>query len=164
MKTANITAFLVFSLFFMGNHTTAAEFPSFLNEKYCTDIKLDFMTNSIRSLQLYKEKQLATRHRGGMNNIRNFLTQRQDWLKECDEYLSATSNRRLFKDDKTSDQIFYALESVSAELDALIRGVSYTANAGGATGDLAAEKFDNLFKLVDDHQTLMLMRGQVVYR
>lgn len=139
-------------------------FPSYLTEKYCNDIKLDFMTSSIKSLQHYKDKQLASRHRGGMRNIQRFLQQRQDWLQECDGYLSATSeHKRLFRNEATTDTIFAAIDSVSTELGSLIAGVTYTEDPSG-TSTVVEEKFDQLFQLVEEHQTLLLLRGQVVYR
>jgi len=140
------------------------DFPSYLTEKYCNDIKLDFMTSSIKSLQHYKDKQLASRHRGGMRNIQRFLQQRQDWLQECDGYLSATSeHKRLFRNEDTTDTIFAAIDSVSTELGSLIAGVTYTEDPSG-NNTVVEEKFDKLFQLVDKHQELLLLRGQVVYR
>lgn len=139
-------------------------FPSYLSEKYCGDIKMDFMTGSIKSLQRYRDTQLPSQHRGGMNNIRKYLVQRQEWLQECDDFLSQTSKNRLFKDDPTTVKIFAAIDSVSTELQSLITGVTYSVDVGGSPIDVAAEKFDTLFKLVDDHQTMLLMKGQVVYR
>lgn len=139
-------------------------FPSYLSTQYCADLKHSFMTSAVKSLQRYKDQQLATRHRGGMYNIRTFVQQREEWLQECDGYLQATHHQRLFKDAKTTDGIFNAMTSVSQELQSLIAGVSYTVEPGGDVTDVAAQKFEHLFKLVDDHQTRMLMRGQVVYR
>ncbi|WP_439133586.1 hypothetical protein [Pseudomaricurvus sp.] len=156
--------FAPFVLLLAGSAMADGEFPSYLNEKYCNDIKLDFITSSIKSLQSYRDKQLVSQHRGGMNNIRKFLDQREDWLKECDQYLSQTKQNRLFLDDATTASIFEAMDSVSDELTSLISGVTYSVDAGGSPTDVAADKFDNLFKLVDDHQTTMLMKGQVVYR
>jgi len=142
-----------------------SSFPSYLTEKYCNDIKLDFMTSSIKSLQHYKDKQLASRHRGGMRNIQRFLKQRQDWLQECDGYLSATSeHKRLFRNEATTDDIFDAINSVSNELGSLIAGVTYTEDPSGNNDTVVEEKFNQLFQLVEAHQTLLLLRGQVVYR
>ena len=140
------------------------KFPSYLTDKYCNGIKVDFMTSSIKSLQRYRDKQLPSQHRGGMNNIRKYLEQREDWLLECDNYLASTSKHRLFKDEKTTDNIFSAISSVTGELNSLITGVTYSTEPGQSATSVAGQKFDRLFKLVDDHQTLMLMKGQVVYR
>lgn len=139
-------------------------FPSYLTDKYCNGIKVDFMTGSMKSLQRYRDKQLPSQHRGGMNNIRKYLEQREDWLLECDNYLAKTSKNRLFKDQKTTDNIFSAISSVTSELNSLITGVTYSTEPGQSATSVANQKFDHLFKLVDDHQTLMLMKGQVVYR
>ena len=162
MKTKICAA--LFSLVLASGVQAADNFPSYLTDKYCSDIKVDFMTSSIKSLQRYRDKQLPSQHRGGMNNIRKFLEQREDWMKECDNYLAQTSKDRLFKDAKTTSEIFTAIDSVTTELQSLITGVTYSVDAGGSPTDVAAQKFDHLFKLVEDHQTLMLMKGQVVYR
>ena len=140
-------------------------FPNYLTEKYCNGIKLDFMTGSIKSLQNYRDKQLISQHRGGMRNIQRFLKQRQDWLQECDSYLSATStHKRLFRNEESTDEILDAINSVSNELGSLIAGVTYSDDAQDSSSSVAAEKFDHLFQLVENHQTLLLLRGQVVYR
>jgi hypothetical protein len=140
------------------------KYPSYLTGKYCNGIKVDFMTSTIKSLQRYRDKQLPSQHRGGMNNIRKYLEQREDWLLECDNYLANTSRNRLFKDQKTTANIFSAISSVTDELQSLITGVTYSTEPGQSPTSVAAQKFEHLFKLVDDHQTLMLMKGQVVYR
>ncbi len=163
MMTRHICAAL-FTLLMACGASAEDKFPSYLTGKYCNDIKVDFMTNSIKSLQRYRDKQLASQHRGGMNNIRKFLEQREDWLQECDDYLASTSNHRLFKDENTTSKIFTAISSVTGELQSLITGVTYSVDPGQSATDVAGDKFDRLFKLVDDHQTLMLMKGQVVYR
>ncbi|MGH1373923.1 MAG: hypothetical protein ACRBBW_17925 [Cellvibrionaceae bacterium] len=147
-----------------SNAFAEEKFPSYLTEKYCNSIKVDFMTSSMKSLQRYRDKQLPSQHRGGMNNIRKYLEQREDWLLECDNYLASTSRDRLFKDKKTTDSIFTAISSVTGELNSLITGVTYSTELGESPTSVASQKFDHLFKLVDDHQTLMLMKGQVVYR
>ncbi|MYM62772.1 hypothetical protein [Pseudomaricurvus sp. HS19] len=162
MKTFTLPVLLVLLLPCLAQ--AEDDFPSYLSPKYCTDVKLDFMTSSMKSLRRYRDSQLASRHRGGMNNIRTYLMQRQEWLLECDSYLQATRETRLFKDDATSANIFNAIESVSSELQSLIAGVSYSVEPGGEITDVASQKFDRLFKLVDDHQTLLMMRGQFVAR
>lgn len=156
--------FAPFVLLWAGSALADGDFPSYLNEKYCNDIKLDFITTSIKSLQSYRDQQLASQHRGGMNNIRKYLDQREEWLKECDQYLSQTKNGRVFQDEATTKSIFNAMDAVSTELNSLISGITYSVDSGGTPTDVAAEKFDHLFKLVDDHQTMMLLKGQVVYR
>lgn len=140
------------------------KFPSYLTWKYCEDLKLDFMTREVKSLQKYRSKQLDSMHRGGMNNTRKFLKQRQEWLHECDSYMAGTDNGRLFKDEPTTDAIFGAMKSVEDELASLIKGVTYSVDAGETGASVAGDKFDRFFKLVEDHQTLMLLKGQVVYR
>lgn len=140
------------------------KFPSYVNGKYCNDLKRDFVTTTMSGLKSYREQQLTSQHRGGMNNIRNFVQQQETWLKECDEYLKTTQRNRIFQDDKTTRTIFEAMTALTLELDALIKGITYSAEGGSKSTDVAANKFDQLFKLVDDHQTLMLLKGQLVFR
>lgn len=139
-------------------------FPSYLSAQYCEEISMDFMTRAMGSLQRYREKQLTERHRGGMNNIRNYLAQRQAWLQECDQYLNASTEHRIFRDDTTTEGIFAAIESVTEELGSLISGVTYSLNPGEEPTDVVADKFDRLFLLVDNHKTRMLLKGQFARR
>lgn len=141
-----------------------SQFPSYLNQSYCQEIAVEFMTSSVGSLQKYREAQLPNLHRGGMNNIRKFINQRKNWLIECDQFLSATNNRRIFKDDSTTDDIFDAMNSVTGELESLISGVSYSVDAGRAQSSMAEEKFDHLLLLVDNHKTRLQLKGQLVHR
>lgn len=153
------------ALFLAGSVQAESNFPSYLTGKYCNDLKRDFITTSINSLKIYREQQLASQHRGGMHNIRTFVLQQEAWLKECDQYLNATQRSRIFQNAKATQTIFNAMASVSEELDALIKGITYSsAAADGKSTDVAADKFDQLFKLVDDQQTLMLLKGQFVSR
>lgn len=141
------------------------QFPSYLSKKYCNDIALDFMTHSIDSLKKYRNKQLIERHRGGMNNIRRYIDQRLTWLQECDQYLNSVTKNRIFLNSLTTNDIFEAMNSVNSELLSLISGVTYSVNAGETPTDIAGEKFDRLFDLVENHKTLMLLnKGQLVLR
>lgn len=152
------------AVFASGTVEADGDLPSYLNGKYCSDLKRDFITTTIGSLKSYRQQQLESQHRGGMNNIRNVVQQQEAWLQECDQYLKNSQRNRIFQDDKTTRNIFEAMTSVTEELDALIKGITYSTEAGSKPTDVAAEKFDQLFKLVDDHQTLMLLRGQLVFR
>lgn len=140
------------------------QFPSYLNPDYCQQLAAEFMTSSVSSLQKYRDAQLPKLHRGGMNNIRKFINQRQNWLLECDQYLSTTKNSRIFKDESTTEEIFDAMNSVTDELESLISGVSYSVDAGREQSSVAEEKFDHLLLLVDNHKTRLQLRGQLVLR
>lgn len=139
------------------------EFPSYLSWKYCEGIKGDFMTSSMKSLQSYTNTHLDVRRKRGMRNTENYLEQRADWLSECDNYIAATGKGRIFKDDKTTDNILAAIHAVSAELSSLVKGVTY-ANQEEPDTKVASEKFTELFTLVDNHKNLLLLKGQYVYR
>ncbi len=151
---------------FISANTAAAdqEFPGYLSDKFCTDTKLDFMTNTIKSLQRYRDTQLADQHRGGMNNIRKLVVQRKEWLLECQSYLSQVESKNLFESEASTESLFAAMDNIAMELQSLISGVTYAVEPGENPSMYAAEKFDLLFKLVDTQKTQMLMKGQVVYR
>jgi len=140
------------------------EFAGYLNRKYCSDISIEFMTTTLKSLQSYRFKHLESKHRGGMKNTSRFIKQREEWLQECDQYLSLTKQGRVFKDDKTTGQIMAALKAVSKELESLVKGVTYASDGSRNSTTVAAEKFDKLFTLIDNHKTLLQLRGQFVTR
>lgn len=139
-------------------------FSSYLTWSYCDEVRMEFMTSSMRSLQNYKEKNLNPKYKGGMRNTKKFIEQRSEWLKECDQYLSMTKKTRIFADDKTTEDIFSGMKSVSNELAGLIDGVKYSVSIGSDPGAVTKEKFETLFKLVDDHKTLMHLKGRYVFR
>jgi hypothetical protein len=140
------------------------KFASYLSSQYCDDIKSEFMTISIRSLQNYRDTRLNDKRSYGMKNTKNFINQRVDWLQECDQYLSLTDDRHVFHEEKTTNTIFAAMGSVSRELNALMNGASYAMESDVDAKTIIAEKFDHLFQLVDNHKTLMQLRGQVASR
>jgi hypothetical protein len=140
------------------------EFPSYLTWAYCDDIRMEFMTTTMRSLESYKEKNLNPKFKGGLRNTKNFIDQRKEWLQECDQYLSMTKKKRIFEDDKATDEIFGAMDSVTKELAGLIAGVRYDSAVGDDSSTVTRDKFDRLFKTVDDHKTLMHLKGKYVFR
>lgn len=139
-------------------------FPSYLTWEYCEDTRMNFMTTAMSSLQKYSSDNFDTRYTGGMRNIKNYLLTRKSWLQECDTYMSATGKDRIFYDRKTTRDIFAKIDAVAKELDDLIAGVTYSGDMGENTTDIANEKFNNLFKAVDDHKNLMLLKGRYVIR
>ena len=144
--------------------TSEKEFPSYLNQDYCEDIASDFMTSTLKSLRRYRDTHLQLQSKRGMINTRNYILQRKDWLLECDNFLSHTASSRIFRNEKTTETIFEAMDGVSEELASLAKGVTYSLDVGQDSTTIAAEKFEQLFKLVDDHKTLLLLRGQFVQR
>ena len=138
------------------------EFPSYLTWKFCEDTKASFMEGDIPSLESYRNKRLSSEHKVRMKNIKTFVEQRRDWLQECDQYLELTDHGRIFKDKETTEKIFAAMDSVSSELDSLIKGVTYVSEGAGADTEVIANKFDTLFKMVDDHKTVMMLQRQFV--
>jgi hypothetical protein len=140
------------------------QFPGYLTAKYCEGISLDFMTSTMRSLNHYRTNNLETKFKGPLKNTKNYLAQRKEWLQECDDYLSMTQNSHVFNDEKTTKQIFASINSIESEMEALINGVSYSVEAGEGQFVAINDKFNNLFRQVDNHKTLMHLRGKYVVR
>lgn len=138
------------------------KFASYLSTQYCKDIKSEFLTSAIVSLQRYRDTRLTDSRNYGMKNTRQFIEQRKNWLQECDNYLSLSEGMSLFHEKESSENIFVAMEKVSAELDSLLRGVTYSNASEPGTSSVIADKFDHLFTLVDNHRTLMQLRGQLI--
>ncbi len=140
------------------------KFPSYLSWQYCDDLAGDFMTTSQKSLQGYRNTRLQQKSKRGMRNTRGFIEKRREWLRECDNYLVKTKHGRIFGDNTTTTNIFSAMDSIVRELDSLAKGVTYTLEPGQDSTAIAGEKFDNLFQLVDNHKTLLQLKGQFVQR
>ncbi|WP_299772624.1 hypothetical protein [uncultured Pseudoteredinibacter sp.] len=137
------------------------KYPSYLNKRYCRDVSGQFLTTAAKSLQRYRENQLSDLHRGGMYNTRKFLVQRKEWLKECDDYLQQVSRYRVFRNDKTTKDIFSAIDKVNTILAALVNGATYVSDEGYDSLTAVSERFDNLLKLMDNHKTQMQLAGQL---
>ena len=140
------------------------KYPTYMSWKFCDDTRQDFMTTAMRSIQSYKEKHFDTRYKGGMRNIKNYIEQRKKWLVECDSYLYSTKKARVFEDNKTTWKIFHAIDSTTKELTALINGVTYSSASGADSNSVMIERFDELLTAVENHHTLMHLKGRYVYR
>lgn len=139
-------------------------FAGYLSWKYCDDTRMDFMTSSVSSLENYRSKHFDMRYKGGIKNIKNYLVQRKEWLQECDEYIQLTGKGRIFEDAKTTKKVFTAIDEVTKELSDLIAGITYSSEFGQDSSTVMNEKFDSLFKTVEDHKTLMHLKGRYVTR
>lgn len=144
--------------------THNVSFPGYLSWGFCEDTRMQFMASAIPSLEKYRDGEIDTRYKGPLKNIKSFVNQRKDWLAECDEYLKLTGKGRIFDDSKTTGQIFAAMDSVTKELDALIAGATYSNEYGDDSAEQVRSRFDSLLKLVDDHKTLMHLKGKYVSR
>lgn len=142
----------------------ASEFPSFLTWNYCEGLKRDFMSVDISSLQSYSGKHFNTKYKGPIKNIIKLIDQRKDWLKECDVYISQTTDKRLFDDKKTTDAVFANMQTIKSELEAVLSGVTYSSVQGDETKKIVTEKFQALFQTIDDHNNLMHLKGKYVYQ
>lgn len=139
------------------------EFPGYLSWKFCEDTKTSFMEGDIPSLESYRNDRLNVEHKRRMTNIKTFVEQRKEWLAECDTYMDLTQHGRIFMDQATTEQVFTAMDAVAQELKAAINGVTYVSE-GSEGGDnvILSSKFDNLFKLIENHRTKMMLKSQFV--
>lgn len=135
------------------------KFATYLNAKYCQSTSVDFLLQGRKSLQAYREKQLPTAHRGGAKNIRNFILQRKDWLQECDKYLQLTEQGRVFRDKENTEKILTALTSTADELQKIMMRPRAEIESLELVTAPAAQKFDELFKNVDNHYLELQRRG-----
>lgn len=143
---------------------TNKTFPSYLTWEYCEDTRMNFITSSMESINKYSRENFDTRYKGGMKTIKHYLEQRREWLQECDDYMRSTGQSPIFYDNQTTKKIFTHIDAVTKELGLLISGVTYSGDTGEITTAVATEKFDSLVKTVDDHKTLMLLKGRYVIR
>lgn len=145
---------------------TGEKLPSYLSWGYCDEIKHEFLTSSMRSLQKFNDKQLAdennnTRRATAMRHTENFITTQKEWLSECDNYLQVTDKGRIFRDAATTSKIFGAIDSISAELHAQMKGEN---RVDGITGidksaEVSGEKFESLFTAIQLHVDKSNLRG-----
>jgi hypothetical protein len=135
------------------------KFASYLNAKYCQSTSLDFLLQGRKSLQSYRDKQLATAHRGGAKNIRHFILQRKDWLLECDNYLALTEQGRIFRDKDSTDKIINAMVTTADELQKIMSRPKAEVESLDLVIAPAAQKFDDLFQAVDAHYLELQRRG-----
>lgn len=137
------------------------KFPAYLDSTYCKTTVKDFLVNSRKSLQKYREQRLVTGHRGGIRNIRNFIEQRKEWLQECDNYLSVINQGRVFRNAGTTQELFSAMNSLSKELEVLVYRPKNNAEDTFQVTQSAGQKFDLMFRLMDAHRTDLQLRGQL---
>ncbi len=140
------------------------KFPGYLTWNFCEDTRSQFFTSAVPSLEKYRDGKIDTRYKGPLRNIKSFVSQRKEWLAECDQYLKYTGKGRIFDDDATTTKIFNAMDSVSKELGALIAGVTYSSEIGEDSASEIRYRFDDLLKRVDDHKSLMHLKGRYVVR
>ena len=140
------------------------KFPKYLTWKECSSVANTFMTTVMVSLDDFRTNRFNTKYKGPLKNIRSEINKNKAWLEECDTYLSATNKKRIFQDDKTTTNIFKAMDSVNQELTAIINGATYSTIPGEDANFVINQKFDTLFKTVDDHKTLLHLKGEYVLR
>ncbi len=145
----------------MAEH--GVNFPSYLTAEFCKTTSTDFLLRDAKDLEKYRSGHLLSGHKGGMNNIRKMLEQRKEWLVECDEYLRLTDQGRVFRTEETTEAIFASMDRVSKELHGMIYNGDRSVTVSSGI-DVAEQRFDSLFQLLERHKTDLQLRGQLVVR
>lgn len=165
------------ALAFLANNTYACDeacekaklveknvsFPSYVTWSYCDDIREEFMTTTLRSVGTYLTEKMNTKYMGNVRNTKQFLADRKSWVQECDNYLQATNQDPIFETKEKTAKIYAMVDSVLTEFDKVLAGVTRSGAAEGKK-TFIVEKYEVLFKAVDDHRNLMHLRGKYVYR
>ena len=137
------------------------KFPSYLTAKYCEDTAMQFVSSTVKSLETYREEHMSLKYKKPMRNTKNFIAQRSQWLHECENYMTLTHKTHVFGTKEQTDAIFVAMNKIENEMQALINGVTYSSNDQLL---VLNTYFDTLFKQVDDHKTMMHLKGRYVAR
>lgn len=137
------------------------KFPTYLNMKYCQSTVNDFLLNTRKSLQTYRDKQLITAHRGGAKNIRNFIMQRHDWLRECDGYMEQLEIGNVFRQKDTTENIFKSMTNTSEELYKVMMRPKNPNEDVTMVIAPAEVRFDEMFQLLDEHFIELQKRGLI---
>jgi len=151
----------IICLLLVSGISNAKTHPSYLTPKYCNSLVDQFVDAGMRSLDRYVNKDFKPEYRGGIRNTINFLHQRSDWLQECDEYLSDTSQGNVFYNQELTSDIFSAMNELARELQHVRDGVEYPDDAGNDDPlPFIKSRYETLAKLVDQHHTRVLMKKQ----
>lgn len=139
------------------------QFSSIVSWQECQKVAGDFVYSSVRSLKDFSNHRLQTKYKGPLKSVKSKISTDLEWLKICDQYLRETSGSRLFTTQQKTEDILTALEGIKRELTVLISGATYSAVPGQDRHYVIRERFNDLYKEVDEHITSHLLRGDYVY-
>jgi len=155
-KSALMTGLLAFSCLSQAN-----TYPSFLTNDYCDGLVEQFVDNEMRKLSKYVNENFNPEFTGGIRNTVNFLNQQIEWLNECNSYLLDTEKSYVFYSEKSTDDIFAAMNALAKELQLVREGVEFPDETGvNNPHPFIKGRFETLANLVDQHHTRMLMKKQ----
>jgi len=141
--------------------SSAKTHPSYLSQEYCDSLVEQFVDSGMRSLDKYINEHFSPEYKGGIRNTIHFLEQRSAWLNECNDYLLDTGKSHVFYSDKTTREIFAAMDALAKELQHVREGVEYRDDAGNDNPTpFIKRRYETLAQLVDQHHTRMLMKKQ----
>lgn len=148
-------------LLFASGICSAKTHPSYLSPEYCDGLVKQFIDSGMRSLDKYVNEHFSPEYTGGIRNTVQFLQQRSAWLNECNDYLVDTGQGHIFYNDKSTREIFAALDALAEELQLVREGVEYPDEAGNNNPTpFINSRYATLAELVDQHHTRMLMKKQ----
>ncbi|AMX02748.1 hypothetical protein [Microbulbifer thermotolerans] len=148
-------------LLLVSSVSNAKTHPSYLSEEYCDGLVEQFIDSGMRSLGKYINEHFSPEYKGGIRNTIHFLEQRSAWLGECNDYLLDTGKNYLFYSEKTTNDIFAAIDALAKELQHVRQGVEYPDETGNNNPTpFIKRRYETLAKLIDQHHTRMLMKKQ----
>ncbi|MCO1333277.1 hypothetical protein MO867_02885 [Microbulbifer sp. OS29] len=154
-------ALLLACLLLISNLSNAKSHPSYLSDKYCSDVVEQFVNTGMRSLDKYINEHFNPEYKGGIRNTIQFLEQRLDWLNECNSYLTDTTQSSVFHNKGDTQKIFNAIKELAKELQHVRSGVEYQDESGNNDpSPFIKRRYQTLAQLVDRHHTRMLMKKQ----
>jgi len=148
-------------LLIASNPSSANTHPSYLTEKYCDSVVEQFVDSGMRSLDKYINEHFNPEYKGGIRNTIRFLEQRLEWLNECNDYLTDTTQTHVFHSEDDTQSIFKAINELTRELQHVRAGVEYRDDAGNNNpAPYVKRRYETLAQLVDQHHTRMLIQKQ----
>lgn len=154
-------ALCLICLLLASSISSAKTHPSYLTPKYCDSLVEQFVDSGMRSLGKYINEHFNPEYKGGIRNTIHFLEQRSEWLNECNDYLLDSGHGHVFYSDKTTREIFEAIDALARELQHVRQGVEYPDDAGNNNpAPFIKGRYETLAQLVDQHHTRMLMKKQ----
>ncbi len=133
-------------------------FPKYVTSNYCRDVREDFLSSTLSSVDTFVNKKINTKYKGSIRNTRNYLSQHLSWVQECDDYLKTVKNKRIFHSSESTEQIYTLTNVVIQRFDDLLKGIVEVDESGQENMSLKAD-FKRLSSTVETHRDRMHMRG-----
>jgi|GEM_PF-3370767 len=137
-------------------------FPRYVTPSYCRDVRDDFLSSTLRSVDIFVNKKINTKYKGSIRNTRNYLSQHLSWVKECDDFLKTVKSKRIFHSDKSTEEIYSLTNTVISHFDDLLKGIVEVDVNGQENISLKID-FKRLSSTVETHRDFMHLRGTYAF-